>query len=255
MIFVSFVVSCVFKELFLNPLRIKTMSGINLINSCENCTSRWKNFQYLTKSELQMIENNRYEATFKPGEIMIKQGSPTSNALFLASGLGKTYIEGARGKNFIMGIALPGMLIMGPGVYVNSRHTYSVSAITTVQACFISFDIFKQLVKVNGEFAESLLEDISVKSLRSHMRMVNLAQKRMPGRVADTLLYFSDEVFNSDEYEMILSRKELGEMSSMAKESVVRILKELEDEGVVYSDSSRVKILDKKRLIQISEKG
>ena len=231
------------------------MSGTNLINNCEQCTQRWKNFQHLTKNELGMINENRYEATFKPGEIMIKQGSPTSNALFMANGLAKTYIEGTNGKNFIMGIALPGMLIMGPGAYVNSRHNYSVSAITSVQACFISFEILKQLVRVNGTFAEGLLEDISAKSLKSHIRMVNLAQKRMSGRVADAILYFSDEVFGSDEYEMILSRQELGEMTSMAKECVVRILKELEDSGVIYSDSSKIKILDKEKLIKIAEKG
>jgi CRP/FNR family transcriptional regulator, polysaccharide utilization system transcription regulator len=231
------------------------MSGINLINSCESCTNRWKNFKHLTKSELALINENRYEATFKPGEIMIKQGSPASNALFMANGLAKTYIEGIKGKNFIIGISMPGNLIMGPGAYVNSRHNYSVSAITPVQACFISFEIFKQLVRVNGAFAEGLLEDISAKSLRSHISMVNLAQKRMSGRLADALLYFSDEVFKSDEYEMILSRQELGEMTSMAKECVVRILKELEDSGVIYSDSSRIKLLDRERLIQISEKG
>jgi CRP/FNR family transcriptional regulator, polysaccharide utilization system transcription regulator len=231
------------------------MSGMNLISSCENCTHGWKNFQHLTKNELQVINENRYEATFKPGEVMIKQGSPTSNALFLGTGMAKMYIEGGTGKNFLMGIALPGMLILGPGAYVNSRHTYSVSAITTVQACFISFDIFKQLVRENGEFAEGMMEDISVKSLQSHLRMVNLSQKRMSGRVADAILYFSDEVFRNDEFEMILSRQELGEMTSMAKECVVRILKEFGDAGVVYSDSSKIKILDKEKLIQISERG
>jgi CRP-like cAMP-binding protein len=231
------------------------MSGLNLIDSCENCTGRWKNFQHLTKSELQIINENRYEATFKPGEIMLKQGSPTSNALFIANGMAKIYIEGINGKNFIMSIALPGKLIMGPGAYVNSRHTYSVAAITTVQACFISFDIFKQLVKTNGAFAESMMEDISEKSLGSLTRMVNLTQKKMQGRLADALLYFSSEVFNSDDYEMILSRQELGEMTNMAKECVVRILKELEDSGVIYSDSSKIKIFDREKLIQISEKG
>ena len=231
------------------------MAGLNLIESCEHCTRRWKNFRHLTKSEFQLINENRYEANFKPGEIMLKQGSPTSNALFMANGLAKTYIEGVNGKNFIMGIALPGRLIMGPGAYVNSRHSYSVSAITNVQACFISFEIFKEIVRTNGAFAESMLEDISEKSLRSHTRMVNLSQKRMSGRLAEILLYFSDEIFKSEEYEMILSRQELGEMTSMAKECVVRILKELEESGVIYSDSSKIKILDRASLIQISEKG
>jgi hypothetical protein len=41
----------------------------------------------------------------------------------------------------------------------------------------------------------------------------------------------------------------------MAKECVVRILRELEDSGVIYSDSSKIKILDRGKLIQISVKG
>jgi CRP-like cAMP-binding protein len=216
---------------------------------------RWDNFRHLTKSEIQLVNENRYEALFKPGEIIIKQGTPATNALFLASGMAKNYIEGIRGRNFIMSILLPGRLILGPGAYVNSRHNYSVAAITSVQACFISFDVFKHLVKVNGNFAESLLEDISSKSLRSHIRMVNLAQKKMHGRLAEVLLYFSDEIFKADEFEMILSRQELGEMTNMVKESVVRILKEMEESGVISTPSSAVKILDKDKLRQISEKG
>jgi CRP-like cAMP-binding protein len=231
------------------------MTEKKTIVSCETCSVRWKGFEHLAKSELQMINENRYVATFKPGEIIIKQGSPASNALFLASGMAKTYIEGIRGRNFLMSIVQPGRLIMGPGAYVNSRYTYSVAAITLVQACFIHFDIFRQLVKANVEFAEALLEDISAKSLWSHTRMVNLAQKKMPGRLAEILLYFADEIFHSDDYEMILSRQELGEMTNMAKESVVRILKEMEESGVINSTSSMISILDKKKLEMISEKG
>jgi CRP/FNR family transcriptional regulator len=201
------------------------------------------------------VNENRYEATFRPGETILKQGSPTSNALFISEGMAKSYIEGLNGKNFILSIALPGRLILGPGAFVDSRQTYSVSAISSVQACFINFDIFKHLVRVNGAFAESLLEDISAKSLVSLNRMVSLSQKKMHGRLADGLLYFADIVFKSDEYEMILSRQELGEMTNMAKECVVRILKELENSGVIYSDSSKIKILDREKLIRISEKG
>jgi CRP/FNR family transcriptional regulator len=231
------------------------MSEKNSIDNCENCEMRWKNFQHLTKSELQLINENRYEATFKPGEIIIKQGTPATSVLFLASGMAKNYIEGLRGRNFIMGILLPGQLIMGPGAYVDSRYTYSVAAITALRACFISFDIFRHLVKVNGAFAESLLEDMSSKSLRSHIRMVNLAQKKMSGRLAEIMLYFSDEIFKADEFEMVLSRQELGEMTNMVKESVVRILREMEVSGVISTSSSIIKILDKEKLMEISEKG
>jgi CRP-like cAMP-binding protein len=231
------------------------MPGINNIVNCENCVVGWENLKHLTKNELKYVNDNRYEAMFKPGEIMIKQGSPSSNALFIAEGMAKVYIEGIKGKNFILSIAKPGRLIMGPGAYVNSRHSYTVSAITKVNACFISFEVFRHLIRENSKFAESMIEDISIKLLRTHSRMVNLAQKKMPGRLAESLLYFADDLFASDEFEMILSRQELGEMTNMAKECVVRIMKDLEESGVISSVGSHVKILDKEKLILISERG
>lgn len=229
------------------------MSVQNVAAEGDVSANDWKNFIHLTKDELAYVNEHRYEAIFKPGEIMIKQGSPASNALFLLSGMAKVYMEGIRGRNFIMSIAKPGRLIIGPGAYVTSRHTYTVSAITKVNACFISFEVFRHLVKVNGAFAESMLEDISAKSLRSHARMVSLAQKKMPGRLAEALLYFSGEVFMSDEFDMILSRQELGEMTNMAKESVVRIFRELEESGIIEFTTSKIKILDKEKLISLSD--
>jgi CRP/FNR family transcriptional regulator len=222
---------------------------------CITCRNSWKNFSTLSVEELAMVNANRYEATFKPGEIIVKQGSPASNAVFLQSGMAKMYIEGASGHNMIMGIALPMRLIAGPGTYVNSRNSYSVAAMNMVQACFVSFDIIRQLVRQNSLFAEGLIEDISLKALKTHQKMLSLTQKRMHGRLAETILMFADDVFGSDEFEMLLSRQEIGDMTNMAKESVVRILKELESEGIIDAGCPRMRIIDKERLRIISEKG
>jgi CRP-like cAMP-binding protein len=231
------------------------MAVNNLIENCASCTNGWKNFRNLSKQELEYVNENRFEASFKPGEIIIKQGSPASNTLFLSQGMAKIYMEDIRGRNFIMSIVSPGRMIMGPGAYTNSRHSYTVSALTAVKACFINFNVFRHLVKTNGNFAESMLEDISLKSLRTHERMVNMSHKKMPGRLAEALLYFADHVFNSDEFEVLLSRQEIGDYTNMAKESVVRLLKEFSETGIIEYDSSRIKIIDKKKLNLIFEKG
>jgi CRP-like cAMP-binding protein len=231
------------------------MFSEKLLHSCENCIVAWKNFKNLTGDELKLINESRYEATFKPGEIIIKQGSPAGSAVFLAGGIAKIYIEGLDGRNFILGMAMPTNLILGPGVHISGRHSYSVSALTVVQACFINFDLINQLMRQNPAFALGMLEDLSQKSLVVHNKLVSLTQKRMHGRIAEALLFFSDVVFKSDKYEMILSRQELGEMTNMAKESVVRILKELEGTGVIESGPSRISILDKEKLRLISERG
>jgi CRP-like cAMP-binding protein len=115
--------------------------------------------------------------------------------------------------------------------------------------------VFRHLVRTNGKFAESMLEDISLKSLRTHERMVSLAHKKMPGRLADILIYLADEIHNSDEFEVLLSRQEFGEITNMAKESVVRILKEFSDSGIIVYDNSTIKIINKEKLGLISRKG
>jgi CRP-like cAMP-binding protein len=231
------------------------MFNERLVNNCENCIVSWKNFKNLSKSEIRLVNENRYEATFKPGEIILKQGSPASNAVFLATGMAKVYIEGLDGKTFVLGIALPSRILIGPGVHVNTRHSYSVSALTVVQACFISFDIMNKLIRQNAEFAYGMIEDLSIKSHIIHNKLVSLTQKKMPGRLAEAILFFADEVYKSDVFDIILSRQELGEMTNMAKESVVRILKELETSGVVKVNCSKIQILNWEKLRMISERG
>ena len=65
----------------------------------------WENFENLTEKELEIVNLNKFQADFKPGEIIFKQGSPTSNAVFLINGMAKIYIEGFDNKRMMVGIA------------------------------------------------------------------------------------------------------------------------------------------------------
>lgn len=231
------------------------MYSENKISGCESCNRCWTNFRNLTKEELEIVNRNRYEASFNPSEIIIKQGSPASNAIFLVSGLAKVYMEGYAGRNLIINLAGQSTLLAGPGVHVNSRYCYSVAAITHVKACFISFDVIRTIISGNPGFAVGFIEDLSDKAFRMHHKVLNLTQKKMHGRLAEALLYFADSIFHSDNYEMVLTRQELGEMTNMAKESVVRIMGELEQEKIIQSTPRSVMILDRDKLQVISEKG
>ncbi len=231
------------------------MYSENVISGCESCDRCWSNFRGLSVEELELVNKNRYEASFNPSEIIIKQGSPSSNAIFLTSGLAKVYMEGYSGRNLLINLAEHSTLLAGPGVHVNSRYIYSVAAITHVQACFISFDVIRKIIAGNPAFAIGFIEDLSEKAFRMHQKILNLTQKKMHGRLAEALLYFADEVFHSDDYEMLLTRQEIGEMTNMAKESVVRIMGELENEKIIMSMPRSVRILNKDKLRVISEKG
>jgi CRP-like cAMP-binding protein len=164
-------------------------------------------------------------------------------------------MEGYSGRNLILDLAGQSTLLAGPGVHVNSRYCYSVAAITQVQACFISFDVFQKIMTANPKFAFGFIEDLSNTALKMYFKLVNLTQKKMHGRLAEALLYFSNNLYGADSFEMVLSRQELGEMTNMAKESVVRIMGELEDEKIIEATPRSIKILDRNKLRIISEKG
>lgn len=202
-----------------------------------------------------MLGEHRYEANFKPGEIIFKKGSPASSVIFLVTGMAKVFLEGLDGKSIIISIAKPGVMISGPGTYGDLRHHFTLTALTDVKACFIDMQIIKKLVHLNSAFAEGLIADISKKSLLMYYKLIGLTQKKMPGRLADAILYLANQVYEADEFDLILNRQELGDFTNMAKESVIRILKDFEEDGVITSNCARIKILDRVKLQMISENG
>lgn len=227
----------------------------NNVSSCIGCIHGWGNFVNLTTEQLERVNENRYEALFQKGEIIFKEGSPASDAVFLASGLAKIFVNGHDGKKMILSVAQTRQLILGPGFYVDNRHHYSLGALTDVKACFINANILRDLVHENSAFAEGFLIDISTKSLRSHHRMVSLMHKKMHGRLAEGLLYLADQIFKSDKFPCLLSRQEMGEYTGMTKESVVRLLKEFDDEGIVRLQPHSIELLNKEKLKMIMQNG
>lgn len=225
------------------------------ICTCIDCVEGWEGFKHLAGDELELLEQSRYEADFRPGEMILKQSSPASNAVFLRSGMAKVYLEGQGRKNLIISIAKPGMMTMGPGFYTDLRHSFSVSSINEVKACFISVDIIKKLFSTNKLFAESIIREMSVLSHFYLDRLLSMTQKKMPGRVAEVLLYLADKVFCSDTFQPLLTRQELADMAGMAKESIVRILKDFSDEGIICSDCPDITIMQKNKLKMISDNG
>ncbi|MFO7755549.1 MAG: Crp/Fnr family transcriptional regulator [Bacteroidales bacterium] len=225
------------------------------ICNCIDCSEGWNGFKVLTGEEVELLEQHRYEADFRPGEMILKQSSPASNAVFLRSGMAKIYLEGQGQKNLIISIAKPGMMIMGPGVYTDLRHSFSVSSINGVKACYISADIIKKMFSTNKLFAEGVIKEMSRMSHFYLDRLLSMTQKKMPGRVAEVLLYLADKVFCSDEFTPLLNRQELADMAGMAKESIVRILRDFSDEGIICSDCPDIKIIQKDKLKMISDNG
>ena len=77
----------------------------------------------------------------------------------------------------------------------------------------------------------------------------------MSGRLADSLLYLSDEIFQTKSFEMPLSNKDLAELSGMSKDNVVRNLKHFHRKGYIDYSERQIEITDYTSLQLLSQEG
>ncbi len=233
------------------------MFGENYINGkvCKDCLKQCNMFMHLSNEELDYLNDHRYEAKFKAGEVIFKQGSPTAHVVSFSVGLAKLYLEASNNKDVIISIVQPTSLIGGPGLYLDNRHKYSLAALTDSIVCFIDAKPFREVIRSNHKFAESMIADISMKDLRLMQRLANVSVKQSHGRLAEVLLHLSENIFKADAFDIVLSRQELADMTGMSKEGAIRILKEFKDTGIIDCKNQDIKILDKKRLWEVSLNG
>jgi CRP/FNR family transcriptional regulator, polysaccharide utilization system transcription regulator len=230
------------------------MAKFELVHDCKVCNCRSSIFKQLKDTELELMNSNRYEVTFKAGEIMFKQGTPSPHFLCLTTGLAKIYIEGY-GKNLILGMVKPVEYIFGPGIYVDSRHHFSAAAVEDSTACLVDVNTYKKLVRGNPDFADEFIKRVSLQAIFNFDQFISLTQKQMHGRIADALFYLSEKIYCKNPFKMTISRQDLADLSGMSKESAIRILKEFKEEGILNVVGNSFHIVNSKQLRQISETG
>ena len=212
-------------------------------------------FQHLSPAEKKLIEDNQVEVFFKKGENLAKQGSFSSYVLFITKGLVKTYVENQH-ETLILKIIPENNFIGLPILFEeNNVFPYSVTAYIDSTAKLIDINIFKKIIKENNKFSYEIIKLLSLNTVLLYGRFFCFEKKQSYGRLADILLCISNNIYKNTEFELTLTRKELGELAGMSYESVIRILKKFKDDMLIEENNNFIKIIDKEKLIQISQRG
>ncbi len=216
--------------------------GTNLLSSLDN-------------EELDFLVDGKQQIHYKPGETIIKQNTNSTYVVCIREGLAKVYVEGVRGKSII--IRLIGKLdfVTGGGLFNGNIQKFTISAVTPVTCCLLDSSKLAKLFSENNKFSVELLRHHTKQNNNLVAKLVNLTQKYMPGRVADTLLYLKNDVYKSTSFTVPLSRQDLSEMSNMTKESLVRILQQFKSSGLIRASGNTFEILDEQTLLSISRNG
>ncbi len=224
-------------------------------SSCMHCRFKSKAFAALSEDELGMLGKACVEVHLGKGDYFFREGSPGGHVVYLREGLASIHKQGPRGRNQILKIAKRGAYLGIQTILGDVINHYSATALVSSSACYIRVEVFKELIQKNGEFANEIVQYICQEELVYFNRFVSSWQKQLLGRLAETLLYFSEQVFYSRDYPMVLTGKELASMIGGSRESVSRALREFADTGIIRMTKRQVHILNPELLRKLAESG
>ncbi|SDB93114.1 Crp/Fnr family transcriptional regulator [Williamwhitmania taraxaci] len=222
--------------------------------SCKFCTLKSSAAKKLTDSELETMSSNCAEVHFKAGDTIIIQDALSTNVAYIKSGLVKIHIRGPI-KEKIMKIAKAPTYLCLPSTFGDKVNHFSATALEKTTVCFIDVTTFKNFIYQNGDFAYQIITDMSKGELLNFHSLINNAQKQNIGRVADAILFFATEIYNSTTFTLPISRQDLGDLLGITRESASRILTDFHNEKILQIEGKKITILNEPLLTQISEKG
>ena len=217
--------------------------------NCELCDLKNIFFATIEPSELEEFCASRIEITIAPKDIVIKQGDPIHDFVYLKEGLVKLYRETDAG-NQIISIGKPFDFVSLLSVFGEEKYQYSVSAITDSVICVMKLQDIQKLILENGAFALRLIKTMNKATDRILFDYLDNSQKRLYGRVAHVLIDFS-EIFKNETFDLPISRKEIAQLVGMSIENVIRTISELRKDKIINVYGKRIVILDMHRLKQI----
>lgn len=223
--------------------------------SCKVCQDKSCAAATLNKKQILLLDENSRETDIKKGETILKSGALTSHIVYLKSGLVKEYVDGPGKKSKILQIIKQHSYLGLQSLFGARVNHYSYTALHDLKVCYIDIRVFKDFLKDRGSFALEVLNCVSRESLHRDFYHINQSHKKMYGRFADVLIYLSEEIFEAQQFDILLSRQELAELAGMSRENTARALAHFKEEGIILNSGKNIQILNKDQLKQISKNG
>lgn len=226
------------------------------MSKCDQCIVRQLNsLRELSKDELIRISECKTSTTIKRGEVLFDEGEHINGVFCIRDGVCKVSKMSANGKDQIIKLIKKGDLIGERSLISNETSNLKAVALNDMKVCFIPKEEIMKDLKQNSNFTMSILNDLAAALKQSDNVVVDMAQKTVKQRLAETLLHLST---NFDEKEngaldIQLSREDLANLIGTATESAIRLLSGFKKEKLIDLKGKDIFILDITKLKNLSE--
>lgn len=226
------------------------------MSKCEQCIVRqFSSLKALTKEELLKMADCKTSYTIKKGEPVFQEGEITKGVFCIKEGVCKLSKLSANGKDQIIKLVKPGELLGQRSMIIDEPANLSAIALEDMEVCFIPRTDVMGFFNNNNQFSLNMMKTICGDLKDADDHMVDMAQKTVKVRLAETLLYLEDTFGKNEDgsLHLQLTREELAGIIGTATESCIRLLSEFNKTGLIKITGKKIFIEDRVKLKRMSE--
>lgn len=217
------------------------------MGKCESCiVKEFNSLKALTREELMRVSACKTGKSFRKGQVIFEEGETLNGVYCVRDGVCKLTKLSENGKDQVVKLVVKGGLLGKRSLITEQKTNLSAVALNDMEMCFIPKSEIMQDLKKNPDFTMNVLKRMAEDLLASDDNIVNMAQKSVRRRMAETLMYIHDE-FGTDEdgyLTIVMSREDYASIVGTATESAIRILSQFKKEGIISTTGKRIKIED-----------
>lgn len=191
----------------------------------------------------------------KRGDVLFRINEEFAYVYAIRSGSVKSYISTDDGRLQITGFHFPGELL-GLNALNENRHNCEAVALEPTTVCEISANCFRDLAEQIPSIHYQMLRMMSNEIKLNQELMLLLGKKNAEERLATYLLLLSRRFamrnISSTQFNLSMSRSDIGDYLGIAEETVCRLFTRFQDEGVIVSERRYIVLKDIDRLRAIA---
>jgi CRP-like cAMP-binding protein len=226
------------------------------MSKCEQCIVReFSSLKALNKDELIKLSDCKVSKLIKKGENIFEEGENVNGIFCVKDGVCKMTKLSPNGKDHIVKLVTKGELLGQRSMISDEPANLSAIALEDMQVCFIPKNEVMGFFDKNNQFSMNVMKTICGDLKLSDEHMVNMAQKSVKERLAETLIYLHETLgTNADgTLKIQLSRDELASMIGTATESCIRLLSDFNKLGLIALIGKKIVLKDINKLKKLAE--
>ena len=214
-------------------------------------------WRLLNDQERELLRENAYVQHFKKNQKIYSEGDRPKDLMCLLKGKVKIYKEGVGGRSQIIRMIRPIQYFAYRAFFAQEHYLTDAAAFEPSVVCMVPMSVVNGLLKHNFSLCKFFIKQLSVDLGIADERTVNLTQKHIRGRLAESLVFLIDSYGLEDDntINIYLAREDLANLSNMTTSNAIRTLSSFVSEKVIALDGRKIKIIDEEKLRKISKLG